>query len=179
MNGIKQMLVSLAAVVWLFASGTAHAATVCSGVMTGAIPDGVVVNGGFCSLQGANVAGGLRVTGGSFVLVCGSTINGGFTSDGAGELIIGAEEAGCDGNVFNGAVRISNTGTGLVANAPSIALERSTINGGITLTGNQGPIAVAGNRISGRLFCSNNLFSLEDEGMKNVVSGQVICTFNK
>jgi hypothetical protein len=177
MNGIKQMLVSLAAVVWLFASGTAHAATVCSGVLTGAIPDGVVVNGGFCSLQGANVAGGLRVTGGSFVLLCGSTINGGFTSDGAGELIVGAEEAGCDGNVFNGAVRINNTGTGLAAPAPSIALERSTINGGVSLIGNQGQISVAGNRISGPLFCSGNTFNPFNEGMKNIVSGQVSCTF--
>jgi hypothetical protein len=177
MNRIKHAFLALTAGGWLLASGTAHAATVCSGVMTGAIPDGVVVNGGFCSLQGANVAGGLRVTGGSFVLVCGSTINGGFTSDGAGELIVGAEEAGCDGNVFNGAIRINNTGTGLALPAPSIALERSTINGGVSLTGNQGQIAVAGNRISGPLFCSGNTFNPFNEGMKNLISGQVSCTF--
>jgi hypothetical protein len=166
----------LTAVVSLFASGGALAATECSGTMTGTIADGVVVHSGFCQLQGANVAGGVRVTAG-IVVVCGSTINGGFTSNGAGNLIFGAEEIGCDGNVINGAVRISNTGPGLLAPAPSIALERSTINGGVFLSGNQGPITVAGDRISGPLSCSNNIFALENEGMTNVVSGPVSCTF--
>jgi hypothetical protein len=64
-----------------------------------------------------------------------------------------------------------------VAPAPSIALERSTINGAVTLTGNHGQAAVAGNRISGRLSCSNNAFDLDNEGMPNLVSGQVSCTF--
>jgi hypothetical protein len=177
MNRIKHSFLSLTAVVWLFASGSAHAATECSGVMTGTVPDGVVVRGGFCRLQGANVAGGVRVTGGAFVVVCASTINGGFAADGAGELIFGAEEIGCDGNVINGAVRINNTGTGLAAPAPSIAVERSTLNGGLSLIGNQGQITVAGNRISGHLFCSGNVFNANDEGMKNIVSGQVSCTF--
>jgi hypothetical protein len=176
MNTIKHSLLNLTTVVWLFASGSALAATECSGVMTGTIADGVVVHSGFCRLQGANVAGGLRVTGG-FVVVCGSTINGGFTSDGAANLIFGAEEISCDGNVINGAVRISNTGPGIAAPAPSIALERSTINGGVSLTGNQGQMAVAGNRISGRLFCSDNVLDPFNEGMQNVVSGQVSCTF--
>jgi hypothetical protein len=177
MNTIKHSLLSLTAVVWLFACGSVHAATACSGTMTGTIADGVVVNSGFCRLQGANVAGGVRVTGGAFVVVCASTINGGFAADGAGELIFGAEEIGCDGNVINGAVRISNTGTGLALPAPSIALERSTINGGVSLIGNQGQMSVAGDRISGPLFCSGNTFNPFNEGMKNIVSGQVSCTF--
>ena len=177
MNTVKHSLLSLTAVVGLFASGSAHAATECSGVMTGTITGGVVVRGGFCQLQGANVAGGVRVTGGAFVIVCASTINGGFAADSAGELIFGAEEIGCEGNVINGAVRINNTGAGLVAPAPSIAVERSTLNGGLSLIGNQGQMAIAGNRISGHLFCSGNLFKAEDEGMKNIVSGQVSCTF--
>lgn len=176
MDRIKQVFLCLTTALWLCASGSAHAATECSGVMTGTIPDGVVVRGGFCRLQGANVAGGVRVTGGAFVVVCASTINGGFAADGAGELIFGAEEIGCDGNVFNGAVRINNTGPGLAAPAPSIALERSTINGGVSLIGNHGQLAVAGNRISGHLFCSGNVFSAGDEGMKNIVSGQNSCT---
>jgi hypothetical protein len=176
MTRIKQTLLGLTAMLWLTASTGAHAATACSGVLSGAVPDGVVVNGGFCRLQGANVAGGVRVTRGAFVIVCASTINGGFAADGAGELIIGAEEIGCDGNVFNGTIRINNTGPGLAAPAPSIALERSTINGGASLIGNQGPISVAGNRISGSLFCSGNVFGAEDEGMKNIVSGQNSCT---
>jgi len=40
MNTVKHSLLSLTAVVGLFASGSAHAATECSGVMTGTIPDG-------------------------------------------------------------------------------------------------------------------------------------------
>ena len=177
MNRTTQLLVRLMAVLWLLGSGSAHAATQCSGVMSGTIPDGVVVSSGFCRLQGATVAGGVRVSGGAFLVVCASTINGGLVSDGAGELIFGAEEIGCDGDVINGAVRINNTGTGLAAPAPSIALERSTLNGGVSLIGNQGLMSVAGNRISGNLFCSGNVFNPDNEGMKNVVSGQISCPF--
>jgi len=36
---------------------------------------------------------------------------------------------------------------------------------------------VAGNRISGRLACLNNVFDLANEGMQNIVSGPVSCTF--
>jgi hypothetical protein len=177
MNRIKRSFLGLfAALVWLFASGGASAATQCSGVMSGTIADGVVVYGGFCQLQGAHVTGGVHVMGG-FVMICASTINGGLTSDGAGELIVGAEEANCDGNVFNGAVRISNTGTGLILPAPSIALERSTFNGAVVLMGNQGQIAVSEARISGGLFCSNNAFNLMNEGNQNLISGKITCKF--
>jgi len=177
MNRMKLLFLALVAAVGLFASGSASAATPCSGVMSGSITDGVVVSGGFCQLQGALVKGGVHVMGGAFVVVCGSTINGGFVSDGAGELIVGAEEIGCDGNVFNGAVRISNTGTGLIQPAPSIALERSTFNGTVSLMGNQGTIAVSEAGISGGLFCSNNVFDLFNEGNQNLVSGKVTCKF--
>lgn len=177
MNSIKRLLMILAAaLVPLLASGSASAATQCSGVLSGTIADGVVVWGGFCQLQNANVSNGVHIMGG-FVLICGSTINGGLTSDGAGELIVGAEEIGCDGNVFNGAVRISNTGAGLIQPAPSIGLERSTFNGAVVLMGNQGKIVVSEARISGGLFCSNNAFNLESEGNQNLISGKVSCKF--
>jgi len=177
MNRTKHLFLGLIAAVGLLVSGSASAATPCSGVMSGAINDGVVVSGGFCQLQGALVRGGVHVMGGAFVVVCGSTINGGFVADGAGELIVGAEEIGCDGNVFNGAVRISNTGTGLIHPGPSIALERSTFNGAVALTGNQGAIAVSEARISGGLFCSNNVLDLSNEGNQNLVSGKLTCKF--
>lgn len=177
MNKTKRLLMILTAtVMWLFAGGSAHAATECSGVLSGAITGGVIVTQGFCKLQAANVTGGVHVTGG-FVMVCGSTINGGFTSTGAAELIIGAEEADCDGNVFNGAVHIANTGPGAIAPAPSIALERSLVHGAVFLTGNQGPTAVSEVRISGSLFCMNNAFDLMNEGNSNQVSGRVTCIF--
>jgi len=180
MNRIKRLFLGLTAALWLLAGNSAHAATACSGVLSGAVPDGVVVNGGFCRLQGANVAGGVRVTGGAFVIVCASTINGGFAADGAGELIIGAEEIGCDGNVFNGAVRINNTGTGLVAPpAPSIAVERSAISGSVHLTGNLGRIAVATNTISGGLFCSNNVHNPANEGSPSIITGPTRCTIEE
>lgn len=165
-------------------SGHAHSATLCNTgppgnpPLSGTISGGVVVNAGdFCVLGGANVSGGVRVNAGGILIVCGSTINGGLISNGAAELIFGAEEIDCAGNVFNGGVTISNTGPGVLLPAPSIAVERSTINGGVRLTGNRGPIAVASNRIAGVLSCSNNAFNLEDEGMANLVTGNISCKF--
>jgi hypothetical protein len=147
--------------------------------LSGTIVGGVVVNAGdFCVLSGANVSGGVQVNDGGILIVCGSVINGGFVADGAAELIFGAEEIDCAGDVINGGVRISNTGSGAFPPpAPSIALERSTINGAVHLTGNQGPIAVASNRIAGGLFCSNNAFDLDNEGLSNVITGAIRCKF--
>ena len=68
--------------------------------------------------------------------------------------------------IINGGVQISNTGPGVIPDAPSIALENSTINGSVHLSGNSGVIAVAINTIAGGLFCSNNLFDLVDEGVR-------------
>ena len=61
--------------------------------------------------------------------------------------------------------------------APSIALERTTINGSVHLSGNSGVIVVASNTIAGGLFCSKNLFDLEDEGLPSIITGAVRCTF--
>jgi hypothetical protein len=119
----------------------------------------------------------VRVNEGGILIVCGSTINGGFIANGAAELIFGAEELDCRGDVINGAVHISNTGPGAFAPAPSIALERSTLNGGVRLSGNRGPIAVASNTIAGSLLCSNNAFDLEDEGSPNIITGGITCKF--
>jgi hypothetical protein len=136
----------------------------------------VVVNAGdFCFLGGANISGGVRVNEGGILIVCASTINGGFIANGAAELIFGAEELDCGGDVINGAVQISNTGPGVFP--VSIGLERSTINGGVHLSGNRGPIAVAANTISGGLFCSNNAFVLEDEGSPSTITGAIRCKF--
>ena len=145
--------------------------------LSGTVVGGLVVNAGdFCFLAGANVSGGVRVNGG-ILIVCGSVINGGLIANGAGNLIFGAEEIDCAGDVINGAVQISNSGPGVIPGAPSIALERSTINGGVHLSGNSGPIAVASNRIAGGLFCSNNAFDLDNEGLSNVITGAIRCKF--
>ena len=107
-------------------SGHALATTVCntgpppSPPLSGTVVGGVVVNAGdFCVLGGANVSGGVRVNEGGILIVCGSTINGGFVANGAAELIFGAEEIDCAGDVINGALQISNTGPGTIAPAPS------------------------------------------------------------
>jgi len=168
-------------------SGHALATTVCNTgpapnpPLSGTVTGGVVVNAGeFCVLGGANVSGGVRVNQGGILIVCASTINGGFTANGAAELIFGAEEIDCGGDVINGAVKISNNGPGILPpGAPSIALERSTMNGGVHLSGNSGLIAVASNTISGGLFCSNNAFDLENEGFANTVTGAVTCKFGE
>jgi len=177
-------LVGMAGLALAGFSGRALAATECNtgppgnAPLSGTIVGGLVVNAGdFCVLGGANVSGGVRVNAGGILIACGSTINGGFISDGAAELIFGAEEIDCAGDVINGGVQISNTGPGALLPAPSIALERSTINGGVHLSGNRGPIAVATNRIAGALVCSGNAFDLENEGSPSLVTGAVRCNF--
>lgn len=162
-------------------SSGALAATECNGPVSGSVIGVVVVNeGDVCMLGGANVSGGVRVNGGGVLIACGSVINGGIVANGAAELLIGPEEIGCDGDSINGGVEISNTGTGVFPPpAPSIAVERSVIAGSVRLTGNQGMIAIATNTISGGLFCSNNVFDLDDEGSPSVITGPVRCTFEE
>jgi|GEM_PF-1877650 len=167
----------------IFSSG-AVAATECNTgppgnpPLSGTITGGVVVNAGdFCILDGAIVSGGVRVNNGGILIVCGSVINGGFIANGAANLIFGAEEINCAGNVINGSVQITSTGPGALSPAPSIALERSTIHGSVHLTGNSGPIALASNTIAGGLFCSKNAFDLDNEGLSNVITGPVRCKF--
>ena len=164
-------------------TGPPPAAIPLSGTLTG----GVVVNAGdFCILGGANVYGGVRVNQGGILILCGSTINGGLESNGAVELVVGAEEIGCDGSTIHGGVRISNTGPGNVLPpgctpdvdcAPSLAVENSIIDGSVRLVGNLGTMAIAGNNIRGGLFCKNNQFDPEDEGNPSVVTGEVSCEF--
>jgi len=180
------ILVGMAGLALTGFSGRAVAATECNtgpppnAPLSGTFVGGLVVKAGdFCILGGASISGGVRVNAGGILIACGSTINGGFTSNGAAELIFGAEEIDCAGDVINGAVQISNTGPGALLPAPSIALERSTINGGVHLTGNLGPIAVATNRIAGSLVCINDVFDLEDEGSPSLVTGAVSCNFDE
>jgi hypothetical protein len=180
-------LVGMAGLALAGFSGRTLAATECNtkgGPQNGATPlsgtlvGGVVVNAGdICFLSGANISGGLRVNEGGELYVCGSTINGGFIANGAAELIFGAEELNCAGDVINGAVQISNTGPGTLP--VSVALERSTINGRVQLSGNRGPIAVATVTIAGALLCSNNAFDLEDEGSPSLITGAVRCKFGE
>jgi hypothetical protein len=174
--GILLVIVGLAQAV---PSHAASAATQCHGPLSGTVVGGVVVNSGdFCFLGGAHISGGVQVKTGGILILCASTINGGLVANGALNLIIGAEEIGCLGNIINGGVQISNTGPGVLQPAPSIALENSAIQGAVHLTGNQGLIAVASNTIRGGLFCGNNTVPLlEDEGMPNVVTGAITCQF--
>jgi hypothetical protein len=179
------LIVGMAGLALTCFSGRALAATECNtkgGPQNGATPlsgtivGGLVVNAGdICFLSAANISGGVRVNEGGELYVCASTINGGFIANEATELIFGAEELNCGGDVINGAVQISNTGPGTLP--VSVALERSTINGRVQLSGNRGPIAVASNRIAGALLCNNNAGDLEDEGLPNLVTGTVRCKF--
>ena len=45
------------------------------------------------------------------------------------------------------------------------------------MSGNKGPIVVAGNTIAGGLFCKNNNSELDDEGHPSVITGRVTCQF--
>jgi hypothetical protein len=186
MNRLAGFLVGAVSLALAVFSGAAPAATECNGPISGTVVRGVVVDAGdFCILGGAHVSGGVQVNSGGILIACASTINGGIVANGAANLIIGAgadEEVPpvnfvCPGNVINGAVRISNTGPGVLAPAPSVAIERNAINGGVHLTGNQGMIVVANDAIDGGLFCSNNAFDLDDEGTPAVITGALRCEF--
>jgi hypothetical protein len=166
-------------------SDGAFAATECNtgpppaAPLSGTIASGVVVNAGdFCVLAGANVSGGVQVNSGGVLIVCASVINGGVVSDGAAGILLGPEEISCPGNVINGGVTISNTGPGVFPSpAPSISIENSVISGAVHLSGNKGPIVVAGNAIGGGLFCKSNATDLDNEGNPSVVTGRVTCQF--
>jgi hypothetical protein len=165
-------------------SGQALAATECNtgSPISGATPrsgtlvGGVVVKEGeICFLSRANVSGGVRVNEGGQLFVCGSTINGGVVADEAAEVIFGAEELNCDGDTINGVVKIRETGPGTLP--VSIALERSTVNGSVHLSGNRGPISIASDTIHGALLCKNNALDLMNEGLPNTITGAVTCNF--
>ena len=167
----------------------ATAATECNGPpLSGTIPDGVVVNAGdFCVLVEATVYDSVQVNAGGILITCGSTIYGGLIANGAANLIIGAgaDEEGppvgfvCPGNNIRGGVQVSNTGPGVLAPAPSIAIERDIIAGGVHLSNNAGPIVVSTDVINGGLFCKNNASDLEDEGTPSVVVGRTTCEFGE
>jgi hypothetical protein len=164
----------------VFSDG-ALASTECNGPLTGHLVGGVAVNDGdFCMLGGATVSGGVRVSSGGILIACATTINGGLVANGAAEVVVGAEEIGCDGTVINGGVHVSNNGEGIFPPpTPAVAVERSAIQGGVFLTGNAGFLAVSDNTIAGGLICSNNVHDLEDEGVPNKVTGKVTCEFGE
>jgi len=47
----------------------------------------------------------------------------------------------------------------------------------VHLSGNKGPIVVAGNAIGGGLFCKSNASDLDNEGNPIVITGRVTCQF--
>ena len=185
MKRLAGFLVGMVGLALAVGSHGVLAATDCNGgVISGTVVGGLVVNAAAtpCVLAGANISGGVRVNDGGILITCASTINGGIVANRALNVLIGAgedEPTECPGNVINGAVQISNTGLGVIPDAPSIALERNTINGAVHLTGNQGPIVVSVDTIDGGLFCSNNAFDLDDEGRTRsvLVTGAMRCKF--
>ena len=186
MKMLAGFLVGIMGLAVAVGSDGALAATECTGLFSGTVVGGLVVNNGdFCLLGGANISGGVQVNPGGILIACASTINGGIIANGAANLLIGAgaDEAGppvnffCPGNVINGGVHISNTGPGFLQGPPSISLERNAIHGAVHLTGNRGPIVVSSDTIAGGLFCHNNAFKLEDEGHPSVVTGAITCAF--
>jgi hypothetical protein len=194
MKRLMGFLFGVAALALTVSSASALAATECNTgfpfdpaatPLSGKITGGVVVNANeVCWLKGATISGGVQVNSGGLLFACGSTINGGLASNGAAAIVVGAEEIGCDGDVINGGVEISNTAQGSLVpdTPPSVALENSVIHGAVHLTNNPGRIAVAGDNISGGLFCHNNGFDLEDEhdvgAPPSVITGKVTCKFH-
>ena len=189
MKKLARIHIGLVGLALLGFGGQALAATVCDtgplaspptsgAALSGTVVGGVVVNAGAtCLINGANVSGGVRVNPGGALFVCASTINGGVTSNGAMEVVFGAEELNCGGDTVNGIIKISNNGPGIFGPQPSIGIERSILNGGVRLSNNQGLIAVSQNTIAGGLACSNNVGDLIDEGEPSIITGKVSCKF--
>jgi hypothetical protein len=189
MKKLARIHMGLVGLALLGFGGQALATTVCntgplasppiSGpALSGTVVGGVVVNASdICLINGANVSGGVQVHPGGVLIVCASTINGGVTTNGAAEVVFGAEELNCGGDIVNGTIKISNNGPGIFAPKPSIGIERSTLNGGVTLSNNQGLISVSRNTIAGGLACSNNANDLTDEGVPSIITGKVSCKF--
>lgn len=189
MKKLARIHIGLVGLALLGFGGQALATTVCDtgplasppisgAALSGTVVGGVVVNAGAtCLINGANVSGGVRVNPGGALFVCSSTINGGLTSNGAMEVVLGAEELDCGGDTVNGIIKISNNGPGIFGPKPSIGIERSILNGGIRLSNNQGLMSVAQNTIAGGLACSNNVGDLIDEGLPSIITGRVSCKF--
>jgi len=189
MKKLARIHIGLVGLALLGFGGQALATTVCDtgplatppisgAALSGTVVGGVVVNAGAtCLINGANVSGGVRVNPGGALFVCSSTINGGVTSNGAMEVVFGAEELNCGGDTVNGIIKISNNGPGIFGPQPSIGIERSILNGGVRLSNNQGLIAVSQNTIAGGLACSNNAGDLIDEGESSIITGKVSCKF--
>lgn len=188
MNRSAGFYLGLVALALTLFSGHATAGTLCNtgfaapvgnnAPLSGTITGGVVVkSGAICWISGANVSGGIQVNGGGVLIVCGSAINGGITANGAAEVILGAEELRCEGDLVNGVIKISDNGSGVFGPAPSVALENSTLNGGVHLSGNSGLVSVASNTILGGLFCDSTDSALIDEGRPSQVTGKLTCTF--
>ena len=184
MKRLMALLVGIVGLGLAVSGATALAATECNGApLSGTIAGGVVVNANdFCILDAATVYGGVQVNPGGILLACGSTIYGGGVSNGAVNVLLGAgedEPADCLGNVIGGGVFISNTAeNGAVPGAPSIAVERDIVGGGVHLTGNHGRVVVAASVVNGGLSCKNNS-DLDDEGTPNVIAGRITCEFGE
>jgi hypothetical protein len=185
---MKRLMAFLVGIVGLglaVSSATALAATECNGApLSGTIAGGVVVNANdFCILDAATVYGGVQVNPGGILLACGSTIYGGVVSNGAVNVLLGAgedEPADCLGNVISGGVFINNTAEeGVVPGAPTIAVERDIVEGGVHLAGNKGRVVVASSVINGGLSCNKNNSDLDNEGTPNVIAGRITCEFGE
>jgi len=189
MKKLARIHIGLVGLALLGCGGQALATTVCDtgplasppisgAALSGTVVGGVVVNAGaICLINGANVSGGVRVNPGGALFVCSSTINGGVISNGAMEVVFGAEELNCGGDTVNGIITISNNGPGIFGPKPSIGIERSILNGGVRLSNNQGLMSVSQNTIAGGLACSNNVGDLIDEGEPSLITGKVSCKF--
>lgn len=156
-------LVCAATVAVVVTSGaSAVAQTECNGTFADTtLNGGVVVNeGDFCDLENVVVNGGLTVNGGTngaVLSVNNSTINGGWSITGTIFL------NGVPANGFNGYFCGNNVSGGLTAvntelfGAPlsfgelNAGCAGGTISGGVTISNNDGPVELDGDRVNGAL----------------------------
>jgi hypothetical protein len=171
--------------------------TLCTTTITTSVNGGLVVpmNQRYC-LLGAHVHGSMAVQPGAEAILEGTTVDGGFTSNGAtevricasrvngpttvaeggGTVLIGADvddgTTYCPADVLHGPLTIS-------WNEAGIEVEGGWITGPVTLFHNVGPAfagsdagaEVEANHISGPLSCVANTPTPVNDGLKNTVTG--------
>jgi hypothetical protein len=123
-----------------------------------------VADGVTCDLEGAIVHGNVKVAAGGILTVCGSTIDGGIVGTDANVTVGGASDnPPCAGNLINGDVTVSDSGTN------TVEVDGNTITEDVELN-NNGTVEVEGNTIGGDLNCAGN-GTIGNDGFPNIVTG--------
>jgi hypothetical protein len=157
----------------------------CTTLLTGSVPgnysagangttclSNVTLGGSLSIPAGARVSivnstiGGTVLGGGHTILMCGSSVGGVLSLQGAGRVTIGDLDQGCTANTISGAAQLTN-GTG------GLKLIGNRLRANATVSGNTGgPVIVGGNTVGGRLSCTGNNPTATNGGRPNTATAR-------